>query len=72
VFLADPVSFDVRARLIEFAAILRLPAIYQQRNWAEDGGVMSSGIDRASHQPQNRPRLTLPPSLLLRADQVIE
>ena len=47
VFLADAVSFNARAHVIEFAVKYRLPAIYQERNWVEAGGLMSYGINES-------------------------
>jgi putative ABC transport system substrate-binding protein len=98
--------FDVqRAQLIDLAARYRLPAIYEFRNYAQDGGLMSYGPsinemyrDMASYVDRilkganpgdlaiERPSrfelvtniktakalgLTIPQSLLLRADEVI-
>ena len=95
-----------RRRLIEFAALNRLPAMYSARPYVYDGGLMSYGpslsdlFRRASiyvdkifkgakpgDLPVEQPTkfelvinvktgkvlgLTIPPSLLARADQVIE
>jgi putative ABC transport system substrate-binding protein len=95
-----------RIQIIRLAAKHRLPAIYQFREHAEDGGLMAYGsniaalsrraaayIDRIfkGESPANLPveqptalelvinlktakalGLTIPPSLLLRADQLIE
>jgi len=104
--LADTVTVANRQRAIEFAARNRVPAIYEIRAFAEDGGLMSYGIDMSDHyrraavyvdkilkgaKPADLPveeptkfelvinlktaqvlGLTMPPSLLQRADQVIE
>jgi putative ABC transport system substrate-binding protein len=42
---SDPV-FDInRANVIKLAAKYRLPAIYPDRRWVEDGGMMGYGTD---------------------------
>jgi putative ABC transport system substrate-binding protein len=104
--LADTVTVAHRRRTIDFATANRLPAIYEMREFTDDGGLMSYGIslpghfrqaatyvdkilkgakpaDRQSSSPPSstssstsdrqgaRPE-TIPPSLLQRADQVIE
>jgi len=95
-----------RARLLEFAARKRLPAVYTAKHWVVAGGLMSynASLDEAwartgnyvarilrgakpGELPVERPTkfelvinlktakalgLTIPPSLLQRADQVIE
>jgi putative ABC transport system substrate-binding protein len=95
-----------RARIIALAAKHRMPAIYQWREQAEEGGLMAYGssvsglarrmanyVDRIlkgaspAELPVEQPTtyefvinlktakalgLTIPPSLLLRADQVVE
>jgi putative ABC transport system substrate-binding protein len=48
VVLADPLSFNLRAQLTDFAAKQLLPAVYQQRDYVEAGGLMSYGIDVAA------------------------
>jgi len=104
--LADTVTTAHRRRTIEFAAANRLPAIYEMREFTDDGGLMSYGISLPEHfrraallvdkvlrgakpaeMPVEQPTkfelvinlktakalgLTIPPSLLLRADQVVE
>src|SRR5918996_1613897 len=106
VFLADPLSFNLRAQLVDFSAKHRVLAIYQQRTYVDAGGLMSYGMDdvavgrrvpdlvdkilRGTHPaelPVEQPTtfelvinlktakalgLTIPPSLLARADQIIE
>ena len=95
-----------RKQIIELAARSRIPVIYDTRDWAESGGLMSYGADRvdmyrraATHvdrilkgaKPADLPieqptkfelvvnlrtakklGLTIPPSILLGADHVIE
>jgi putative ABC transport system substrate-binding protein len=104
--LRNPLSATHRARIVEFAARSRLPAIYPDREFGEAGGLMSYGVNVAdlwgraatyvdkilkgakpADLPIEQPTkfelvvnmktakalgLTTPPSLLLRADQVIE
>ena len=105
-FVASPVLNLDRKRLHELAAKHRLPAIYDWRENAEEGGLMAYGgniaalfrrvaeyVDKIlkgakpADLPVEQPTtfelvinmrtakalgLTIPPSLLLRADQVIE
>ena len=104
--LRNPLSATHRARLVDFAAKNRLPAIYPDREFAEAGGLMSYGVNVAdlwgraalyvdkilkgakpADLPIEQPTtfelvinvktakaagLTIPPSLLVRADRVIE
>jgi putative tryptophan/tyrosine transport system substrate-binding protein len=41
--LADPLTLSMRARIVEFAREERLPAIYETREFADAGGLMSYG-----------------------------
>jgi putative ABC transport system substrate-binding protein len=43
--LADPLTLSLRARVVEFAREKGLPAIYETREFAEAGGLMSYGPD---------------------------
>src|SRR5882724_6439155 len=104
--LADRLFLHHRARIVEFAAQNRLPAVYAYTELVEAGGLMSFGpsypgmhrraayfVDRIlkgakpADLPVERPTkfelvvnlkaakalgLKIPPSLLQRADQVIE
>jgi ABC-type uncharacterized transport system substrate-binding protein len=104
--LPSPIFNVHRGRLIELAARYRLPAVYEFKNYVQDGGLMSYGpsinemfrgmasyVDRIlkgakpGDLPIERPTkfelvinmktakalgLTIPQTLLLRADQVIE
>jgi putative ABC transport system substrate-binding protein len=45
VVIADPFTAGQRARIVEFAAAKRLPAIYETVEFAEAGGLMSYGAD---------------------------
>jgi putative ABC transport system substrate-binding protein len=47
--LADAVTTSNRRRAVEFAAINRVPAIYEVRLFAEAGGLMSYGVDMNEH-----------------------
>jgi putative ABC transport system substrate-binding protein len=105
VAVEDLVMFTDRARIVDFAASSRLPAIYGLREFVDAGGLMSYGTDRRDlfrrsagyvHRILNGAKLadlpvapptrfelainlrtakvlglTIPPSLLLRADHVI-
>ena len=106
VVYVTPITQSYRARLIDFAARQRLPAIYSAREFVDDGGLLSYGpnhrelfrraatfVDkilrgaRPADLPIEQPTrfelvvnlktakalgLTIPPSILARADQVIE
>jgi putative ABC transport system substrate-binding protein len=41
--LADPLTVSLRARVVEFAREMRLPAIYEAREFADAGGLLSYG-----------------------------
>jgi len=41
--LSDPFTFSQRARIVEFAAEHRLPAIYESSDFVDAGGLMSFG-----------------------------
>jgi len=103
---ADPMYDSQRHRIVEHATRLRLPAIYQWREFAEIGGLMSYGADlpalyrrlplymdkifkgaKPAELPVEQPTkyelvinlksakslgLTIAPSVLARADQLIE
>ncbi|MCP4617734.1 MAG: hypothetical protein GY844_15040 [Bradyrhizobium sp.] len=104
--VADTLTFLNRKRVFDFTAARRLPAIYETRAFAQDGGLMSYGPDEnetAEHganlvlrilkgeKPSDLPfeqptryrfvinlktakalSLTMPPGLLISADEVIE
>ena len=104
--LADATLWNQRRRVVDFASRKRLPAMFPEREFADDGGLMAYGpnvpenfrraagyVDkilkgaRPADLPVEEPTtfelvinlrtakalgLTIPPSLLQRADQVIE
>jgi putative ABC transport system substrate-binding protein len=106
VFLPGPVFWNYRARIIALAAQYRMPAIYAEREYVDDGGLLSYGpsvpdnfrraatyVDKIlkgenpGDLPIERPTkfelvinlktakalgITVPQSLLARADEVIE
>ena len=95
-----------RGRIVDFAARNRLPAVYESREFADAGGLMTYGVDnqdlyrraamyvdrilrgaKPADLPIERPTkfelvvnrrtvtalgLTIPPSVLLQADHIIE
>jgi putative ABC transport system substrate-binding protein len=106
IVLPDPILFTHRAKIVALAAKNRLSAIYEAREFAEDGGLMAYGpritanfrraatyVDKIlkgakpGDLPIEQPTtfelvinlktakalgLTIPPSLLARADQIID
>jgi putative ABC transport system substrate-binding protein len=102
----NSLTFADRHRIVEFAAMSRLPAMYGLREFVDAGGLMSYGVDRRDlyrraavqvdrilkgARPADMPiepplkfelainlktaralGLTIPPSLLRRADHVVE
>ena len=106
IVLQDNVTGEHRKEIVEFAARIRLPAIYQVREFADAGGLLSYGMNmpeqfrrsafyadrilrgaRPSDLPVEQPTkfelvvnmktakalgLSIPQSILLRADRVIE
>ena len=102
----DAMFFSQRARIVELAAQHRLPAVYEDRQFAEVGGLMTYGPNEAANfrraaafvdkilkgtKPADLPveqptkvelvinmktakalGLTIPPSVLARADEVIQ
>ena len=43
--LDGPVTMAALPRIVHFAAMSRLPAVYGSRDWTEAGGLMSYGTD---------------------------
>jgi putative tryptophan/tyrosine transport system substrate-binding protein len=106
VVLPDGMFWNKREQMVALAARHRLPAIYEEREYANDGGLLSYGrnvsenfrqaagyvdkilkgakpADLPIQQPTrfdlvvnlktaNALGLTIPPSILARADEVIE
>jgi putative tryptophan/tyrosine transport system substrate-binding protein len=106
VVLPDGMFWNEREQIVALAARHRLPAIYEEREYANDGGLLSYGrnvsenfrqaagyvdkilkgakpADLPIQQPTrfdlvvnlktaNALGLTIPPSILARADEVIE
>jgi putative ABC transport system substrate-binding protein len=104
--VADPLTFRLRAQIVDFAAQHRLPAVYGAREMVEAGGLMSCGTNVAdlfrraggyvekilkganpADLPVEQPLkvevivnlksaraigLTLPQTLLIRADETIQ
>jgi ABC-type uncharacterized transport system substrate-binding protein len=104
--IADPLIYSLRRQISDLSSKTRLPAMYPSREYAEEGGLMSYGLNRQqiyrraaeyvdkilkgakpADLPIEQPTkfelvinlktakalgLTIPPSLLQRADQVIE
>jgi putative tryptophan/tyrosine transport system substrate-binding protein len=102
----SPLTIEHRATIVELAARERLPAMYEVRNFVDDGGFISYGPDlresyrraatyvdrilkgtRPADLPVEQPNklelvinmktatalgLVMPPTVLVRADQVIE
>jgi putative ABC transport system substrate-binding protein len=106
IVLGGPMFFRARARLVELAAQNRLPAVYQEREFVQAGGLMAYGADyvdmfrhaatyvdkilkgaKPGDLPVVQPTkfelfinartaralgLTIPPSVLARAQHIIE
>jgi putative tryptophan/tyrosine transport system substrate-binding protein len=44
--IADPLTYSLRRHISDLAAKFRLPAMYPGRDYAEEGGLMSYGVNR--------------------------
>ena len=53
--MAIPAFFAERKRIVELAGKYRLPAIYYQKEFVDEGGLMSYGEDYDDLYPQGRP-----------------
>jgi putative ABC transport system substrate-binding protein len=103
--LADPMTFERRQRIVALAARYKLPGMYTMLEFADDGGLIAHGVDRAvlagraadyvdkilrGAKPGDLPidqatkfsivinlktakalHITMPESMLLRADELI-
>jgi putative tryptophan/tyrosine transport system substrate-binding protein len=47
IIVASPIYFTERKRIVELAGKYRLPAIYPQKEYVDEGGLMYYGIDSA-------------------------
>ena len=47
--LDDALTYNFRSRIVALAAASRLPALYGYREFPDEGGLMSSGANMASH-----------------------
>jgi putative ABC transport system substrate-binding protein len=85
IILPGPVLELHRKRFVDLAAKRRLPAMFGNRDFVEAGGLMSYGpdivdlfrraatyVDKILKGTARKLGLTIPPALLLRADQIIE
>jgi putative tryptophan/tyrosine transport system substrate-binding protein len=106
VFLPNPMFWNHRVRIVALAAQYRMPAIYPEREYVDDGGLLAYGQEvpdlfrrdaayvdkilkgaKPGDLPIERPTKfelvvnqktarslgwTIPQSILLRADEVIE
>ena len=68
--LGSAIFNSERRRLVDLAAKHRLPTVYTSRDFVDAEGLMTYGPNLADLF--RRAGLTIPRSLLLRADQVIE
>jgi putative tryptophan/tyrosine transport system substrate-binding protein len=67
----SPMNVAHRQQIIEFAAAHRMPTVFGVKPFVEAGGLLSYGTDFADLY-RKALGLTIPQSLLLRADQVIQ